>query len=255
MEKLNITLIQPDIIWEKPLENLAKYSKMLSTVQSTDVIVLPEMFTTGFSMAPEKLCENMNGPSVLWMKKRAREKNASVVGSLIINENENIYNRAVWVFPDGNIQFYDKRHLFSMGEEHLHYSPGNKKLIVEFRGWKFCPLVCYDLRFPVWSRNTEDYDVLLYVANWPAARHEVWKTLLHARAIENQAYCAGVNRIGKDGSGLNYLGASALILPKGKSEFLDDVEKSRTFSLSYSELHQFRKNFPVLNDGDKFKLM
>jgi omega-amidase len=210
------------------------------------------MFTTGFSMSPEKLKESMNGFSVEWMKKTAYEKNASVVGSLIIEENGKIFNRAVWVFPDGNYQFYDKRHLFSMGGEQFSYSAGNKKLIVDFRGWKFCPLICYDLRFPVWSRNTENYDVLIYMANWPSARHFVWKNLLIARAIENQSYCVGVNRTGNDGIGLNYSGDSALITPKGISDFLGEKEKVHTYELSFNELHEFRKSFPVLGDCDTF---
>ena len=203
MENLNITLIQPDINWEDIRANLKKYTKMISEVETTDVIVLPEMFTTGFSMAPEKLKEKMDGISVEWMKNTARAKNAAVVGSLIIQDSGKIVNRAVWVSPDGKTECYDKRHLFSMGEEHLFYSPGNKKQIVEFRGWRFCPLICYDLRFPVWSRNAENYDVLIYMANWPAPRHHVWKNLLVARAIENQAYCVGVNRTGTDGARIN----------------------------------------------------
>lgn len=220
----------------------------------TDIIVLPEMFTTGFSMNPELLKESMNGTSVDWMKKLAAEKKASVVGSLIIEENNNIYNRAFWVFPDGEIVKYDKRHLYTMGKEHLHYSPGEKKVIVEFRGWKFCPLICYDLRFPVWARNMEDYDVVLFMANWPSPRHHVWKNLLISRAIENQAYCFGINRVGVDGTGLKYLGDSAIISPKGFVEFMGEKEKIQTFEISYSELHDFRKSFPLLNDRDLFQI-
>ena len=252
MEKLKITLIQPNIVWEDTRANLEKYTKMISEVETTDVIVLPEMFTTGFSMAPEKLKEKMDGISVMWMKETAGEKNAAVVGSLIIEESDKIVNRAVWVSPDGKVEFYDKRHLFSMGEEHLYYSPGSKKLIVEFRGWRFCTLICYDLRFPVWSRNTENYDVLIYMANWPAPRHHVWKNLLLARAIENQSYCIGVNRTGTDGARINYYGDSVLVSPKGSGHFLGDKETIRTFEISYTELHKFRQNFPLLNDRDLF---
>ncbi len=254
MENLRVSLIQPDIIWENIQANLDKYSEIIAEIEPTDVIILPEMFTTGFSMAPEKLKEPMTGASVNWMKKTASEKNAAVVGSLIIHENGKNFNRVVWVFPDGNSEFYDKRHLYTMGQEHLFYTPGSRKIMVSFRGWKFCPLICYDLRFPVWSRNVENYDVLIYMANWPSPRHHVWRNLLAARAIENQSYCVGVNRTGTDGTGLSYLGDSALISPKGFSEFLGENEKHQTFELSYSELHNFRKSFPLLNDKDNFTI-
>lgn len=254
MEKLSITFVQSNIIWEDSESNLKKYSEMLSKVEQTHLIVLPEMFTTGFSMNPEKLKENMDGPSVQWMKSMATEKNAAVAGSLIIEENGKSFNRFLWVFPDGKVEFYDKRHLFTMSGEHLHYSPGTKKLVVEYLGWRFCPLICYDLRFPVWSRNTENYDVLLYLANWPSPRHHVWKKLLVARAIENQCYCIGVNRIGTDGTGLNYLGDSALVDAKGFADFLGENEQVKTFEISYDELQQFRKKFPVLEDRDEFQI-
>ena len=254
MEKLNITLVQPDIIWEQPLANLEKYDVMLSDIRNTDVIILPEMFTTGFSMHPEKLKETMEGPSIRWMKMLADEKESAVAGSLIIEDAGKVFNRLVWVFPDGKTEAYDKRHLFAMGKETQHYSGGDKKLIVEFKGWRFCPLICYDLRFPVWSRNTENYDILIYVANWPAPRHHVWKNLLTARAIENQSYCIGVTRVGTDGAGLNYPGNSALVSPKGFPEYLGEKEEVRTFELSHNELRDFRKSFPVLNDRDEFCL-
>ena len=255
MENLKITIVQPDIIWEDISANLEKYSGMLENTGPTDLIIFPEMFTTGFSMQPEKLKENMDGVSVNWMKKLAKEKDASVVGSLIIeDENGKIKNRAVWVFPDGELTFYDKRHLFTMGEEARHYAAGDEKIIVEFRGWKFYPLICYDLRFPVWSRNVENYDVLIYMANWPSARHHVWKNLLVARAIENQSYCVGVNRTGRDGAGLNYLGNSVMVSPKGYPEFTGEVETVKTVEISYSELHNFRKSFPLLNDRDAFDI-
>lgn len=254
MDKLNITLVQPDIIWEDPQVNLERYTEMLGPVDKTDVIVLPEMFTTGFSMQPEKLKETMDGTSVEWMKKLAVEKDAAITGSLIIEDAGKVFNRLVWVFPDGKLQIYDKRHLFTMGEENEHYSPGTEKLILEYKGWRVCPLVCYDLRFPVWSRNTENYDVLFYVANWPAVRHEVWRTLLQARAIENQAYCIGVNRIGKDGSGLEYNGDSCLIDARGNARFAGSKEQVISFNVSLDELQKFRAKFPVLNDKDAFQM-
>ena len=255
MENLKITIIQPDIIWENVQANLDKYSEIIAGIEQTDVIILPEMFTTGFSMNPEILKEKMDGSSVQWMKKMAKEKDASVVGSLIIEENEKTYNRAIWVFPDGKTEFYDKRHLFAMGQEHLHYSPGVEKQMVEFRGWKFCPLICYDLRFPVWSRNTENYDVLIYVANWPSPRHHHWKVLLVARAVENQSYCIGVNRTGTDGTGLKYSGDSCMISPKGFAEFMGENESTKTFEISYSEIHEYRKSFPLLEDRDEFQII
>ncbi len=255
MENLKITIIQPNIIWENPQANLHKYSQWFKNMEETDLIILPEMFTTGFSMQPEKLKEKMDGPSIKWMKQMAIQKNASLVGSLIIEDNGKIFNRAVWVFPNGDIDAYDKRHLFSMGQEHLHYSSGKEKIIVEYKGWKFCPQICYDLRFPAFSRNQEDYDVVFYMANWPAPRHYVWKNLLISRAIENQAYCLGINRVETDGAGLNYRGDSVCISPKGVPEFMGEKETFQTFTLSYSELHNFRKKFPVLADKDRFQIL
>jgi predicted amidohydrolase len=254
MQNLKITIIQPDITWENSSANLNKYSESINKTEPTDVIVLPEMFTTGFSMNPKKISEKIDGISVNWMKKVAKEKDAAVVGSLIIEENNQFFNRALWVLPNGEIQKYDKRHLFSMGQEADQFSAGTEKLIVEYKGWRFCPLICYDLRFPVWSRNRNEYDVLIYLANWPAARHFVWKNLLTARAIENQTYCIGVNRVGTDGTGLKYSGDSALVSPKGFAEYLGEKETIKTFEISYSELHAFRNSFPVLNDGDDFRL-
>ena len=254
MKNLKITIIQPNIIWEDPQANIDKYFDLIGEIGSTDVIILPEMFTTGFSMQSEKLKEKMDGESVLWMKKMAKENDAAVAGSLIIEDGERIVNRCLWVFPDGKIEKYDKRHLYTMGQEHLHYSPGNEKLIIEYKGWRFCPLICYDLRFPVWSRNQKDYDVLIYMANWPLPRHHVWKNLLVARAVENQSYCIGVNRIGTDGMGISYLGDSAIIDSKGFGTFLGKKENVQTFEISYSELHNFRKSFPLLDDRDEFQI-
>lgn len=255
MENLKVTIIQPNIIWENPQANLDKYSQWIEKVEETDVIILPEMFTTGFSMSPDKLKETIDGSTIKWMKKMAAIKNAAVVGSLIIEENYRTFNRALWVFPEGSIEKYDKRHLYTMGQEHLFYSPGKEKIIVEFKGWKFCPQICYDLRFPAFSRNLEDYDVVFYMANWPAPRHHVWKNLLISRAIENQAYCFGINRTGTDGTGLNYLGDSACISPKGEAEFMGEKECVQSFEISQTDLHNFRKRFPVLNDRDSFMMI
>lgn len=255
MEKLKITIIQPDIIWESIDANLTKYSKIIENCEESDVIILPEMFTTGFSMNPKVLKEPMNGPSLNWMKNWAAKKKACMVGSLIIEENKQIFNRALWIFPDETIIQYDKRHLYIMGQEHLYYSPGKEKVIVEFKGWRFCPQICYDLRFPAFARNQENYDVVFYMANWPSPRHHVWKNLLIARAIENQSYCLGINRTGTDGIGLQYLGDSGLVSPKGFANFLGENECVKTFEISYSELHSFRKKFPLLEDRDHFAIV
>lgn len=254
METLHVTLIQSDIVWEQPAANRENYNQLLKEVGKTDLIVFAEMFTTGFSMQHVRLQETMDGKTVQWMKKVAVQKKAAVTGTLIIEEEGNYYNRCLWVLPDGTVKHYDKRHLFTMAGEHQHYTPGRQRLIVEYLGWRFCPLICYDLRFPVWSRNNKDYDVLLYMTNWPDARHHVWKNLLVARAIENQAYCLGVNRVGTDGNGKKYRGDSALIDPKGFATFLGAAGKVETFKISYSELQRFRQVFPVLNDQDKFIL-
>src|SRR5690554_2140882 len=251
MDKIKLTILQSDIIWEQKAANIENYDRLLAQTTETDVIVLPEMFTTGFTMHPEHLKETMDGPSVSWMKDTAREKNAAVTGTLIIEDENKHYNRCLWVFPDGTVKHYDKRHLFSMGDESKYYAAGSQRLVVDFRGWRFCPLICYDLRFPIWSRNNDNYDVLLYLTNWPSSRHYVWKSLMVARAIENQAYCVGVNRIGFDGEDTAYEGDSALIDPKGFATFIGDHEKAETFQISYKELHQFRESFPVLKDQDK----
>jgi len=250
--ELNVTLVQPDLVWENKEANLEKIDGMLENVGQTDLIVLPEMFTTGFSMKVKELAESMEGPTIAWIKEKACGWQAVVAGSLIIQENGCYFNRLVWAQPDGRLQWYDKRHLFSMGEEHLHFTPGNQRITVEWKGWKIRLLICYDLRFPVWSRNHDDYDLLVYTANWPSARHHVWKNLLTARALENQSYCIGVNRVGKDGMGLEYLGDSGCIDARGEAVWLGDIETTRTFTLSLSTLHAFREKFPILKDRDKF---
>jgi omega-amidase len=251
---LKVTLVQPDLVWENKAANLEKISGMLVNLAQTDLIVLPEMFTTGFSMKVKELAELMEGPSVNWMKAKASELQAVVAGSLIIEENGSFYNRLVWARPDGNLQWYDKRHLFSMGEEHLHFTPGSQRITVEWKGWKIRLLICYDLRFPVWSRNHDDYDLLIYTANWPSARHDVWKNLLAARALENQCYSIGVNRVGEDGMGIAYKGDSVCIDARGKTTWLGDGETTRTFSLSHEELQAFREKFPLLRNRDVFSL-
>ena len=259
MNDLKITLIQSNLFWENKSKNLEQFSKKIDDIkEATDLIVLPEMFSTGFSMKPEKLAETMDGETVKWIKEQAKKKNCVVTGSFICEENGRYYNRLLWMHPDGTFAKYDKRHLFSMGDEHNHYAAGEEKIIVELKGWKICPLICYDLRFPVWARNTKEtsYDVLMYVANWPERRSYPWKTLLLARAIENQCYVIGSNRVGADGNDITHSGDSAVIDAKGEiiSKIKPNEEATETITLNYSDLMEFRKQFPAILDADQFEV-
>lgn len=253
---LRVTMIQADLAWQDPSANRALFaSHCRGLVGHTDLIVLPEMFTTGFSMDAEALAETMDGPTVEWMREEAVALGCAITGSIIVREDGRHYNRLLWVTPDGQLQHYDKRHLFRMAKEQEHYAAGAGRLIVRHKGWRICPLVCYDLRFPVWSRSRGDYDLLLYVANWPARRNVAWKTLLRARAIENLSYVVGVNRIGKDGNGATYLGESAAVDFLGKvlagDRSGDFVE---TTVLDRESLEAFRRDFPAHLDADEFSL-
>lgn len=256
-EQLNITLIQPDIVWENKEANLRQYEQLINDItEKKEVVVLPEMFSTGFSMAPEQLAEPMNGPSVAWMKDMAAKHRCILTGSLIIEDEGKYYNRLLWVQPDGQTGHYDKRHLFGYGEEDQHYSPGNKRLIAQVKGWRICLLVCYDLRFPVWARNQEEYDVLIYVANWPQRRSLAWKTLLQARAIENMSYVVGVNRVGTDGKDIYYSGDSSVFDPLGAPLWQQsDAVVTHTVTLDKDMLTHTRSHFPFLKDRDKFVLL
>lgn len=251
---LKITLIQFAPAWEQKTANLDYCSKILAGIIESDLIVLPEMFTTGFSINVKHMAEPMDGATVQWMKGKARESGAAIAGSAIIEENSNYYNRFLWVAPDGNVQWYDKRHLFAIGDEHLHYTAGNRRVTIGWKTWKIRPLICYDLRFPVWSRNHDDYDLLIYVSNWPSARHHVWKNLLISRALENQCWCVAVNRTGSDGMNLKYLGDSGVIDPQGNALWMGENDSIQEFSLSYNDLDEFRKKFPILRDRDKFDI-
>ena len=256
-EFLHVAVFQLDLIWENPKANLAKIDEFLRKIKpETDVVFLPEMFSTGFSMNVSELAETMDGETVSWMKMRSGERQIALCGSLIVKENGQYFNRLVFVEPSGEVQSYDKRHLFTMGNESNHFTRGLEKLIVNYKGWRICPLICYDLRFPVWSRNHYEYDILVYSANWPKARTEVWNTLLKARAIENQAFVVGINRVGSDGNLIAYSGNSQLIDPKGNvlSTIEDDSEGIIASQFSYPELVKFMAEFPVLNDGDSFLL-
>lgn len=272
MNDLSITIIQSPLHWENKMQNLNLFASKIAAIQApTDIIVLPEMFSTGFTMNSNVFADTMDGETVEWMHKQAEAKKCIITGSVIIKENNNYYNRLIWMRPDGTYQFYDKRHLFRMAGEENHYTAGNSQFIVSINGWKIRPLICYDLRFPVWSRNQFNihktaegtpealaaYDVLIYVANWPERRSHPWKTLLLARAIENQCYVVGVNRIGNDGHGISHAGDSAVINPRGEiiSTLKANEEASETVSISYQELEAFRKLFPVGLDSDKFNLL
>jgi len=250
---IRVCLLQPDIVWENPKENLRIYRNMLmAETRGCDLILLPEMFSTGFSMNAPQLAESPGAKTMIWMKKLAREKNAWVLGSIIICENNQYFNRLVCMSPDGKSTHYDKRHLFTLAAEEKTYTAGKEKIFISVCGWKILPLICYDLRFPVWSRNTDDYDLLIYLANWPKKRRYAWNTLLKARAIENQCYVAAVNRVGTDKHGIEHIGDSCII------DFMGEVLKKRSnepgiiyAELSKENLQKARLKFTFLNDRDE----
>jgi omega-amidase len=252
-DKLNLTIIQPDIIWGDIDANLEHLDVLISGNKApTDLIMLPEMFSTGFSMDAKNLAETNTGKAYKWMLNKADKYKAAITGSLIYTENNKYFNRLYWINPDGEFFIYDKRHLFRMGREDQIYERGNKRLIVHYKGWRICPLICYDLRFPVWSRNKNEYDLLVYVANWPAARNQVWNILLRARAIENQCFVVGVNRVGRDGENIHYIGESCVIHPKGylSTGIHEPIEQVINYTIDLQELMDFRMKFPTLNDAD-----
>lgn len=256
MQDLSVTLIQTPLYWEDAVANRAMLEEKIGSIDKTDVIVLPEMFTTSFTNNASKLAEHSNLHTFKWMKQVAAQSGACVVGSYAVKVGEQYHNRLLWMQPDGIFYTYDKRHSFRMSDEHKVYTSGEKQLVVEYKGWKIAPFICYDLRFPVWSRNTENkYDLAIYVANWPAARAHAWKTLLPARAIENLSYVIGLNRIGIDGLGLDYAGDSVVHDFKGMPLVeLNSVEKIETVVLSKKALNDFREVFPAYLDGDGFEL-
>jgi len=258
MQNLRLTVIQPDIVWHSVSDNIAMIESFISGLgYATDLILLPEMFSTGFTMQTEKFAEEMNGKTVSEMRGWSRSLNAYVAGSLIIKESGFFFNRAVIAAPDGALYVYDKRHLFRMGGEDKKYTCGNNNLTVNIKGWRVRPFICYDLRFPVWSRNTSDgYDLALYCANWPAVRQKHWDVLLRARAIENQCYVAGVNRTGIDGSGIKYNGGSSVIDFRGEEIYSAGTEPSvKTVEIEYETLAGYRKDFPAWMDADDFRII
>ncbi len=269
MSSLTITTIQTALHWENKAANLQMLEeKIMGINEKTEIIILPEMFTTGFSMNAATLAEDMNGESVAWMKKMAIEKKSILVGSLIIKEGENFYNRLIWMLPNGQMGIYDKRHLFAYANEDQYYTPGNKRLIASVKGWKINLMICYDLRFPVWARQnpqpvkddgkkaSPEYDMLIYVANWPERRSHAWRTLLQARAIENQAYCLGVNRVGKDGKDIYYSGDSMVVDPLGEIIYHKQHDEDMfTFTIQKEEIEGVREKMPFWKDADGFILL
>lgn len=264
MNNLRISLVQGATRWHDPAGNRDYYADLMAPLHgTTDLVLLPETFTSGFSNEAIGQAETMDGPTVAWIKAQAKKLDAAITGSVQLRTDEGVFNRLLWATPDGTLKHYDKRHLFRYAKEHERYAGGRERLTVEWKGWRICPLVCYDLRFPVYSRNRYDverkggldYDLLLYVANWPAARAYPWKTLLRARAIENLCYVAGLNRVGDDGNGLHYAGDSAVIdfLGHPVSECTDE-EVVVTTTLLASELAAHRERFPAMLDGDAFSL-
>ena len=255
MTDLNLGFIQTQLHWEDPTANRQMLESKIDEVKDADLIILPEMFSTGFSMASQQYAEPMSGETVQWLKRQSEIHSTAICGSVMIEEDGNFYNRFLLFAPNQQPASYDKRHLFRMADEHQHYSPGSDRLVFEIKGVRICPQVCYDLRFPVFSRNQNDYDLLLFVANWPARRAHHWRSLLTARAIENLCFVAAVNRIGSDGNSIEYCGDSGLINANGDWQLdLGDQERSAIASIDMAELNDYRKVFPAWQDADNFTL-
>lgn len=264
---LSVTLIQSDLHWEDKKANLRMFEEKINSIQDkTQVVILPEMFNTGFSMNAEKLAETMDGITVTWMKLMAAKKKVIITGSVIIEEEGHYFNRLIWMLPNGQHGHYDKRHLFAYAKEDQHYTSGGNRFIASVNGWKVNLQVCYDLRFPVWARqgagdavaeeNPFEYDLLIYVANWPDRRIHAWKTLLQARAIENQCYTVGVNRVGDDANGIHYTGCSMVVDPLGEVLYQQQGEEDiKTLTLNKNHLEDIRQKFPFWKDADRFHLL
>lgn len=255
--ELKVALIQSDLIWENPEQNRINFSKKIDAISgNVDVVMLPEMFTTGFTMNAESVAETMDGKTVSWMKDLALKADIAIVGSIVISENNTFYNRLLFVEPSGYISSYNKRHTFTLVGEDKIYTAGKEKVIVNYKGWKICPLICYDLRFPVWARNSEDYDVLIFVANWPKPRVSAWDALLKARAIENMCYCVGVNRVGVDGVNANYNGHSATydVLGNCITSIEPLKEQIEVVTLEKRHIELYRNKLKFLDDRDVFNV-
>jgi predicted amidohydrolase len=254
---LKVALIQSNLVWENPLQNRLNFTSKIELISGkADFIVLPELFTSGFTMNPENVSETMEGETITWLKQLSKKCNLAITGSLVIKVDNTYRNRLVFVEPNGTINYYDKRHSFTLAGENKVYTSGNKKLIIEYKGFKICPLICYDLRFPVFARNVENYDVLLYTANWPKQRIQAWKTLLKARAIENMSYCIGVNRVGLDANNYEYSGDSAVYNVLGEKESKLEAYKAgiEIVTLSKTHIETTRKKLGFLNDMDDFEM-
>ena len=256
-KELNIVAIQANLTWGNPEKNRLYFEQVINKLTlNTNLVVLPEMFSTGFTMKPSSVSETMNGTTVSWMINMAKTHDIGIIGSMVIQENNQYFNRAIFVHPSGSLEIYDKRHLFSLAGEDRQYTSGTNRIVIQFKGWRICPFICYDLRFPVWSRNTDNYDVLLFMANWPIPRIDAWDTLLKARAIENMSYCIGVNRIGEDENGYqynghtsayNFLGEKVASTAEGKEDVLH-------CEISKTKLDEFRQKLNFLKDQDSFKI-
>jgi len=255
--KLRVALIQSELVWENPEQNRRHFNTKITDIsEPVDVIILPEMFTSGFTMNANKVAETMTGETISWMKTISKAKNAAITGSLVIKEDNAFFNRLVFVQPDGKISYYDKRHTFTLAGEHKVYNAGQSNVIIKFRDWKIKPLVCYDLRFPVWARNTQDYDLIYYVANWPKIRIAAWEALLKARAIENMSYCIGINRVGLDANNHEYSGHSAAydVLGKRLDTIPKDKEAIEIVTLNKTHIDTYRNKLSFLKDRDAFTL-
>lgn len=257
MNNISVTLLQYSMVWEKPRENLKRIHSLLKQkVKKTNIIILPEMFSTGFTLNVKDNFGSMRSPVIKWMKEISAEFKCAVCGSLIVKEKKKFYNRFIWTEQEKELKYYDKRHLFSLVNEDVNFTPGNSGVIINYKGWKILPLICYDLRFPVWSRYNDDYDMIIYVANWPERRSYAWKSLLIARAIENQSFVIGVNRIGTDNDGIYHSGDSSVIAPDGKTLFTaSDNEIVFTITLKHTDVKLFRRKYPFLKDRDEFKII
>lgn len=266
---LTFTIIQTALFWEDIDANLQMFEQKINSIPTkTEVVVLPEMFSTGFSMHPKSLAEKMDGKAITWMREMAIKRKIIVTGSLMIEDAGNYYNRLIWMLPNGQFGYYDKRHLFTYAKENEHYTAGNKRLIAQVKGFKINLQICYDLRFPVWARQTPlqendaagddgaEYDILLYVANWPERRNTAWKTLLAARSIENQCYVIGVNRIGNDGNNIYHSGDSMVLNALGETLYHKAHDEDIfTITLEKKPLQEIRKNLPFLKDADRFQIL
>ncbi|MCC1484301.1 amidohydrolase [Winogradskyella immobilis] len=255
--QLKIALVQANLVWENPIQNRVNFLKKINNIsENVDLIVLPEMFTSGFTMNANSVAETMTGETITWLKNIAKEKDTAIMGSLVINENDTFYNRCVFLHPNGDVNTYDKRHTFTLAGEHKVYKAGEIKSIINYKGWSICPLICYDLRFPVWARNIENYDLLIYVANWPKPRINAWDALLKARAIENMSYCIGVNRVGLDGNNYEYPGHSACydVLGNRIDNIPFDKEETEIVTLDKTHIKTYRDKLNFLNDKDAFNL-